>query len=47
MYVNKLLLEKEQIAQEKSVIATELKKLQESNEASCELPAVFKWQHPI
>ncbi|KFO93580.1 Synaptonemal complex protein 1, partial [Buceros rhinoceros silvestris] len=39
VYVNKLLLEKEQIAQEKSVMATELKKLQESNEASCKLPA--------
>ncbi|KFZ54247.1 Synaptonemal complex protein 1 [Antrostomus carolinensis] len=34
VYVNKLLLEKEQIAQEKSGLATELKKLQESNEAS-------------
>ncbi|XP_010140620.1 PREDICTED: synaptonemal complex protein 1 [Buceros rhinoceros silvestris] len=34
VYVNKLLLEKEQIAQEKSVMATELKKLQESNEDS-------------
>ncbi|XP_028939767.1 synaptonemal complex protein 1 [Antrostomus carolinensis] len=34
VYVNKLLLEKEQIAQEKSGLATELKKLQESNEDS-------------
>ncbi|NXG84298.1 SYCP1 protein, partial [Stercorarius parasiticus] len=32
--INKLLLEKEQIAQEKSSVATELKKLQESNEDS-------------
>ncbi|NXN76821.1 SYCP1 protein, partial [Himantopus himantopus] len=32
--INKLLLEKEQIAQEKSGMATELKKLQESHEAS-------------
>ncbi|KFR14285.1 Synaptonemal complex protein 1 [Opisthocomus hoazin] len=39
VYVNKLLLEKEQIAQEKSDMATELKKLQESHEASCKLPA--------
>ncbi|NWR61093.1 SYCP1 protein, partial [Bucorvus abyssinicus] len=37
--INKLLLEKEQIAQEKSVMATELKQLQESHEASCKLPA--------
>ncbi|NXF50551.1 SYCP1 protein, partial [Oceanites oceanicus] len=37
--INKLLLEKEQIAQEKSGMATELKKLQESHEASCKLPA--------
>ncbi|NXP70876.1 SYCP1 protein, partial [Ramphastos sulfuratus] len=35
VYINKLLLEKEQIAQEKSGMATELKKLQESQEASC------------
>ncbi|XP_075299199.1 synaptonemal complex protein 1 isoform X3 [Opisthocomus hoazin] len=34
VYVNKLLLEKEQIAQEKSDMATELKKLQESHEDS-------------
>ncbi|NXI94065.1 SYCP1 protein, partial [Psophia crepitans] len=34
VYTNKLLLEKEQIAQEKSGMATELKKLQESHEAS-------------
>ncbi|KFQ06034.1 Synaptonemal complex protein 1, partial [Leptosomus discolor] len=34
-YINKLLLEKEQIAQERSNMATELKKLQESHEASC------------
>ncbi|NXO54311.1 SYCP1 protein, partial [Aramus guarauna] len=39
VYTNKLLLEKEQIAQEKSGMATELKKLQESHEASCKLPA--------
>ncbi|KFW02362.1 Synaptonemal complex protein 1 [Fulmarus glacialis] len=39
VYINKLLLEKEQIAQEKSGMATELKKLQESHEASCKLPA--------
>ncbi|XP_010290746.1 PREDICTED: synaptonemal complex protein 1, partial [Phaethon lepturus] len=32
VYINKLLLEKEQIAQEKSGMATELKKLQESHE---------------
>ncbi|NXX11415.1 SYCP1 protein, partial [Podargus strigoides] len=36
--INKLSLEKEQIAQEKSGMATELKKLQESHEASCKLP---------
>ncbi|XP_074911282.1 synaptonemal complex protein 1 [Buteo buteo] len=34
VYINKLLLEKEQIAQEKSGMATELKKLQESHEGS-------------
>ncbi|KAM6114439.1 synaptonemal complex protein 1 [Phoenicopterus ruber ruber] len=34
VYINKLLLEKEQIAQEKSGMATELKKLQESHEES-------------
>ncbi|XP_009573163.1 PREDICTED: synaptonemal complex protein 1 [Fulmarus glacialis] len=34
VYINKLLLEKEQIAQEKSGMATELKKLQESHEDS-------------
>ncbi|KFP16419.1 Synaptonemal complex protein 1, partial [Egretta garzetta] len=39
VYINKLLLEKEQIAQENSGMATELKKLQESHEASCKLPA--------
>ncbi|KFP76714.1 Synaptonemal complex protein 1, partial [Apaloderma vittatum] len=39
VYINKVLLEKEQIAQEKSSMATELKKLQESCEASCKLPA--------
>ncbi|NXX42096.1 SYCP1 protein, partial [Tricholaema leucomelas] len=33
VYINKLLLENEQIAQEKSGMATELKKLQESHEA--------------
>ncbi|NWH46788.1 SYCP1 protein, partial [Fregata magnificens] len=38
-YIDKLLLEKEQIAQEKSGMATELKKLQESHEASCKLRA--------
>ncbi|NXF61443.1 SYCP1 protein, partial [Ciccaba nigrolineata] len=42
VYINKLLLEKEQIAQEKSGMATELKKLQENHEASCKLPAVLK-----
>ncbi|NXE23602.1 SYCP1 protein, partial [Ardeotis kori] len=42
VYINKLLLEKEQIAQEKSYMATELKKLQESHEASCKLPAKIK-----
>jgi len=47
VYVNKLLLEKEQIAQEKSDMATELKKLQESHEASCKLPAVFEGQHSM
>ncbi|NXE74219.1 SYCP1 protein, partial [Cochlearius cochlearius] len=39
VYINKLLLEKEQIAQENSGMATELKELQESHEASCKLPA--------
>ncbi|CAM9847678.1 unnamed protein product [Bubo scandiacus] len=34
VYINKLLLEKEQIAQEKSGMATELKKLQENHEDS-------------
>ncbi|XP_074706509.1 synaptonemal complex protein 1 [Strix aluco] len=34
VYINKLLLEKEQIAQEKSGMATELKKLQENHENS-------------
>ncbi|KFP55984.1 Synaptonemal complex protein 1 [Cariama cristata] len=38
VYINKLLSEKEQIAQEKSGMSTELKKLQESHEASCKLP---------
>ncbi|KFQ55645.1 Synaptonemal complex protein 1 [Nestor notabilis] len=38
-YINELSLEKEQIAQEKSAVATELEKLQESHEASCKLPA--------
>ncbi|NXW13862.1 SYCP1 protein, partial [Circaetus pectoralis] len=42
VYINKLLLEKEQIAQEKSGMAAELKKLQESHEASCKLPAKLK-----
>ncbi|NXX79538.1 SYCP1 protein, partial [Urocolius indicus] len=42
-YINKLLSEKEQIAQEKSVMATELKKLQENNEASCKPPALSKY----
>ncbi|KFV79795.1 Synaptonemal complex protein 1, partial [Struthio camelus australis] len=37
MDFNKLLSEKEQIAQEKSNIAAELKKLQEGHEASCKL----------
>ncbi|NXY21430.1 SYCP1 protein, partial [Atrichornis clamosus] len=45
VYLNKLSLEKEQIAQEKSGVAAELKKLQESQEASCELPTIFKGQH--
>ncbi|NXE99224.1 SYCP1 protein, partial [Menura novaehollandiae] len=40
VYLNKLSLEKEQIAQEKSGVAAELKKLRESQEASCELPAL-------
>ncbi|KFP33933.1 Synaptonemal complex protein 1, partial [Colius striatus] len=38
-YINKLLSEKEQIAQEKSGMAAELKKLQENNKASCKPPA--------
>ncbi|NXK72056.1 SYCP1 protein, partial [Amazona guildingii] len=38
-YIKELSLEKEQIAQEKSAMATELEKLQESHEASCKLPA--------
>ncbi|NXS72661.1 SYCP1 protein, partial [Pandion haliaetus] len=42
VYINKLLLEKEQIAQEKSGMATELKKLQGSHEASCKLPTKLK-----
>ncbi|KAF1404124.1 Synaptonemal complex protein 1, partial [Spheniscus humboldti] len=42
VYINKLLLQKEQIAQEKSDVATELKKLQESHKASCKLPAKSK-----
>ncbi|KAF1581661.1 UNVERIFIED_CONTAM: Synaptonemal complex protein 1, partial [Eudyptes pachyrhynchus] len=42
VYINKLLLQKEQIAQEKSDVATELKKLQESHKASCKLPAKLK-----
>ncbi|KAF1442213.1 Synaptonemal complex protein 1, partial [Spheniscus demersus] len=41
VYINKLLLQKEQIAQEKSDVATELKKLQESHKASCKLPALL------
>ncbi|NXD69928.1 SYCP1 protein, partial [Eolophus roseicapillus] len=41
-YINELSLEKEQIAQEKSAMATELEKLQESYEASCKLPAKLK-----
>ncbi|NXP45928.1 SYCP1 protein, partial [Heliornis fulica] len=41
VHINKLLLEKEQIIQEKSGMATELKKLQENHEASCKLPAVL------
>ncbi|NXJ88704.1 SYCP1 protein, partial [Corythaixoides concolor] len=42
VHINKLLLEKEQIAQEKSDMAAELKKLQESHEASCEIPDKLK-----
>ncbi|KAF1461091.1 Synaptonemal complex protein 1, partial [Pygoscelis antarcticus] len=42
VYINKLLLQKEQIAQEKSDVATELKKLQESHKASSKLPARLK-----
>ncbi|NWX48495.1 SYCP1 protein, partial [Steatornis caripensis] len=42
VYINKLLLEKEQIAQEKNGMATEVKKLQESHEASCKLQAQLK-----
>ncbi|NWR40065.1 SYCP1 protein, partial [Tachuris rubrigastra] len=38
--INKLSLEKEQIAQEKSGVAAELKELQESHKASCRFPAV-------
>ncbi|NWX20373.1 SYCP1 protein, partial [Aegotheles bennettii] len=38
VYIDKLVLEKEQIAQEKSGMATELKKLQESHEAIKYLP---------
>jgi len=45
--INTLLLEKEQMAQEKSNMATELKKLQESHEVSCNLPSVFKEQDYI
>ncbi|NWS74395.1 SYCP1 protein, partial [Crotophaga sulcirostris] len=41
-YIDKLSLEKEQIMQEKSALATQLKKLQESNEASCKLPKNLK-----
>lgn len=47
MNINTLLLEKEQMAQEKSNMATELKKLQESHEVSCNLPSVFKEQDYI
>ncbi|NXK14045.1 SYCP1 protein, partial [Herpetotheres cachinnans] len=43
VYINKLLLEKEQLAQEKSGMATELKKLQENHEASCKLPTLSKY----
>ncbi|NXS19136.1 SYCP1 protein, partial [Mystacornis crossleyi] len=39
VYLNKLSLEKEQLAQEKNGVAAELKKLQERQEASCKLPA--------
>ncbi|KFW72661.1 Synaptonemal complex protein 1 [Pygoscelis adeliae] len=42
VYIDKLLLQKEQIAQEKSDVATELKKLQESHKASSKLPAKLK-----
>ncbi|NXL37631.1 SYCP1 protein, partial [Glaucidium brasilianum] len=42
VYINKLLLEKDQIAREKSGMATEIKKLQENHEASCKLPAKLK-----
>ncbi|NWV36011.1 SYCP1 protein, partial [Grantiella picta] len=38
--LNKLSLEKEQIAQEKNIVAAELKKLQERQEVSCKLPAL-------
>ncbi|NWH61808.1 SYCP1 protein, partial [Geococcyx californianus] len=42
VYIDKLSLEKEQIAQERSDLATELKRLQESHEASCKLPKNLK-----
>ncbi|NWI39458.1 SYCP1 protein, partial [Picathartes gymnocephalus] len=45
VYLNKLSLEKEQIAQEKNGVAAELKKLQEKQEASCKHPAFFKGQY--
>ncbi|NXF78386.1 SYCP1 protein, partial [Sclerurus mexicanus] len=41
--LNELSLEKEQIAQEKSGVAAELKKLQESHEASFRLPAAKRF----
>ncbi|NXT67151.1 SYCP1 protein, partial [Chaetops frenatus] len=47
VYLNKLSLEKEQIAQEKNDVAAELKKLQEKQEASCKLSAFFKGQYSI
>ncbi|NWV72586.1 SYCP1 protein, partial [Dasyornis broadbenti] len=40
VYLNKLTLEKEQLAQEKNGVDVELKKLQERQEASCKLPAL-------
>ncbi|NXM90088.1 SYCP1 protein, partial [Oenanthe oenanthe] len=40
--LNKVSLEKEQIAQEKNDVVAELKKLQEKQEASCKLPGFFK-----